>query len=82
MSIFGNNSAALSSILAAGGITKNEFTAGSGQTEFMLSFVLQASSAVFINGSIIESSEYSGTGTDKLTLSAPLLVSDKVVVIK
>jgi len=82
MSIFGNNSAAMSSILASGGVTKNEFVAVDGQTEFMLSFVLQSSSAVFINGGIIESSEYSGTGTDKLILSAPLLVSDQVVVIK
>jgi len=82
MSIFGNNSAAMSSILASGGVIKNEFTATGGQTEFMLSFVLQSSSAVFVNGAILESSTYSGTGTDKLTLSAPLLDSDKVVVIK
>lgn len=72
----------MSGQLTSGGIIKNEFVATDGQTEFMLSFVLQASSAVFVNGAIIESSEYSGAGIDKLTLSAPLLASDKVVVIK
>ena len=82
MSIFGNNTITMSTILGAGGVTKNEFVAFEGETEFTLSFILQASSAVFINGSIVESSAYSGAGTDKLILNSPLLLSDKVVVIK
>jgi hypothetical protein len=82
MSISGNNSVAMSSILASGGVIKNEFHASAGQTGFNLSFVLQSSSAVFVNGSVIASSEYSGVGTRTIVFNDALFENDLVVVIK
>lgn len=82
MSISGNNSAAMSSILASGGVIKDEFNATAGQTDFNLSFVLQASSAVFVNGNIISSSEYSGVGSGTIVFNNALYENDLVVIIK
>jgi len=54
------------------------FTAIQGQTKFGLSSQLSLSNLIFLNGNLIDDSQYTGVGTDTLTFNTPLSLYDHV----
>ncbi len=56
------------------------FSATAGQTQFTLQGNLSDTSLVFLNGSLVDNSQYSGIGTTTLTFSNALVLYDNVVV--
>ncbi len=79
MSYEKRNNASGSSTTAS--FKRNDFTATAGQTSFTLTFNLTSSSVVFYNGTILSSTEYSGTGTKILTLTTAANEYDTITVI-
>ncbi|RKY56402.1 MAG: hypothetical protein DRP93_01425 [Candidatus Neomarinimicrobiota bacterium] len=77
MSINGENPL----VNGSGSVNRLEFTATAGQTNFPLETTLNTTSAIFVNGTLISNSEWSGETTETLILAAVSFIGDIVTVI-
>jgi len=71
-----------SNIQGLSGAVSYEYIATDQQTDFPLEFTLKTTSIIFVNGSALSLSDYSGINTEVLILNTPSFNNDVIKVLR